>query len=546
MISLSTMIKAINGFELPPKGSFGKLKIEQYAGYLTRMFPVYVTYDNGTEKKEVCKDANEKFISWFKSNNVNDEEVDKLIIFRERIESLDSKIKKLENDLLSFDYRENTEDSSTQMRLIRLEQLFIINELQSSSINDPANSSFFEHDFNWIKQIDEPKKALLIKYLDEYFQYLIDRPKDIFQINGFKLSRNLKIKQCVGYLTRTSYAFINNDVKPYDEVNDAFISWHKSVYKDSKAEDLRNYRVKVENPSTSVKRLGNELIDDYDKYYIHSGVHQLTFTKQECLIRLEQLLIIYNLSPINIYEFMKNPIAYGKNVLDWIIIITQNLKIQKIKLLLEYLEEHFQYLFGSPKSILKINNLELPIFLKSSLSSPYCNDRNPAIEQYAGYFSRESTVTISYTYNMSFITHNEANNSVLTWFNYIFKEDIEKLEKLESYLNKIENPDTDIEGLERALITHSNTIQFQSLINLEQLFIRYNLPSSLIYEYTKPVNPIESNPDITEWISNIIKKKKRTKIVQLKEYLDEYFNYVINRPKDDRTINEVWDTKFSM
>lgn len=108
------------------------------------------------------------------------------------------------------------------------------------------------------------------------------------------------------------------------------------------------------------------------------------------------------------------------------------------------------------------------------------------------------------------------------------------IEKLSNFQNKSEK-EKKIEklGLKLAIdynnnFTHSENKQ--CLIDLEQLMVRYSLPTSLIIEYTKKnANPI--NEDLLNYIKKITGLRTK-KIKLLKEYLDLYLEYIISREKE--------------
>jgi len=61
-------IVSINGFELPSKNEYHKLKVEQYVGFLSRKSHVFISYKcfNKFDRNVLInyKEANNKFMSW--------------------------------------------------------------------------------------------------------------------------------------------------------------------------------------------------------------------------------------------------------------------------------------------------------------------------------------------------------------------------------------------------------------------------------------------------------------------------------------------------
>ena len=138
-------------------------------------------------------------------------------------------------------------------------------------------------------------------------------------------------------------------------------------------------------------------------------------------------------------------------------------------------------------------------------------DRTLPVEQYAGYFIRESVISITYFDNVKIITHKAANNSILLWFKFIFGECSKNYQQINIYRKKIEN----IHVSEHILKLRNNIVKDshseRCLIKLEQFFIRHNLSTRLVYDYTKPINPNKCNSYITDLLVLLTKKKKKNR-----------------------------------
>jgi hypothetical protein len=199
------------------------------------------------------------------------------------------------------------------------------------------------------------------------------------------------------------------------------------------------------------------------------------------------------------------------------------------------LDDYFQYLFDKPKSIWSINNLSLPI-------SKFDRSQINYISQYAGYLNRKSIVIISSYINKSrLITSVEANDSFMTWFSSIFGKYSKETLELNTYRSKIENLSESIIILGSKLDNNYNnekiyTEKQQSLINLEQYLIRYNLPSSYVFNSVNKKKTHIINNDAMEWIRKITNNNDKKKLNLLNDYLDKYYNYIFNNSKDEEDL----------
>lgn len=263
---------SINGFKLPKT----IIKVNQLAGFISRKSDVIVNYnDNGILYSDVIsnKDVNNIVISSFNSFLKNDDKLRVLEYYRSKIENPSNFIKQLGRELIedyNFEYafrkpcgkkqlQSNYENddyincnsnyfNTPKLCLIRLKQLFIQEDLptwyifefikpNSANIND-------KNVFNWIKIITndfEFNKIRRLKgYLDEYFQYLFDRPKLIYKINKLALPLNrineIKIEEFAAYLNRKSIVVLefidNNNISlvKNEEANDSFMCWFRAIY----------------------------------------------------------------------------------------------------------------------------------------------------------------------------------------------------------------------------------------------------------------------------------------------------------------------------
>jgi len=372
--------------------------------------------------------------------------------------------------------------------------------------------------------------------------YLIFRSTMIIkEVNGFEIvnDEKLHLHQFSGYFTRDSDVLIKyldnqNHITVLMSNKDA--NRNLSTYKESTL--LDNYRKKIEEPINHIKQIGKELIEDYNYKYFPFRRESIIIentninydfyfnTPKMSLIRLEQLFILNDLPTWYIFEFIK---PYFKtnlnlncdiNILNMIKSITK-LDVIKIRKLKEYLDEYFQYLFDRPKNIYKINKLILPIDCINKIK----------IEQFAGYLVRSSNVIIEYIDNNNVVSMNnkEANESFMSWVKATFGNDSLATKKISDYRIKIENPNDSISQFEKKL--KLNFEQRQCLIDLEQIVIRHLIPTSIIFEYTKK-NAIIVNNSIYDWIKKITNFKK-IKIINLKNYLDSYLEYTIQRNSSD-------------
>jgi hypothetical protein len=405
---------AVNGFELP---NDNKIKTTQFAGYITRDSDVCVKFiDNYNLYSDMIPNlkVNRVLISRFKSFNKFDEESQLLDYYRSKIENPNSYIKQLGRELIedyNYEYvtfrrgcekkmlKINNDDyindysiyfNTPKMCLIRLEQLFILNDLPTWYIFEfikPNKNNFGKHIFGWIKTItkfDINKIKRLRVYLDEYLQYLFDRPQNIYKINKLALPidfpKEIKLDEFAGYLTRTSIVvleFIDNNLRlvTSDEANNSFMSWFRAIYGENSNETkiiteyrsnieklmkkINNYKLNNEKLSSKkikigtegiIAKLGMELIPDYCDNNVHSE-------HKQCLIDLEQLIIRHGMPTGIIFEYTKkdgNPINY--DLLDWIKRITK-LEKKKIVLLKEYLDLYLDYVIYRKKDDRNINEV---------------------------------------------------------------------------------------------------------------------------------------------------------------------------------------------
>jgi hypothetical protein len=357
----------------------------------------------------------------------------------------------------------------------------------------------------------------------------------IIAINGFNLpAKKVGIWKYAGFLSRKSHVFVKYEdnyekLINSNDANNEFMSMVSKILTDDEYQVLNLFRSKIEKPNEHSVELAKKVIDDYSFIYIDKSWYNST--SQFNLIKLEQLFIQYNFESCYIDKYSKPSASTynGHNVFNILFKIT-GFKWDKIDYLKMYIDEYFQYLFDMPKNIWTINNLNLP---KTK------NDRSHLeIQQYASYLNRKSLVkvkAINYTLEVKNIV---ANESFMSWFRSISSEN-EDLIKLIDYRNKLENLDDNVIKLGKELVTNyyndENFYNQQCLINLEQFLIRYNIPTSYVLDcmnakYTKSNDYY--NSEVIEWISKITNKDKN-KIKKLKNYLDEYLFYTVNRTKEE-------------
>jgi hypothetical protein len=344
-------------------------------------------------------------------------------------------------------------------------------------------------------------------------------------INKEIINKNnlLNHNQLSGYFTRECYVLVKYLDESQNQIYTNFMT-NKYVnqillsYFDSDL--LENNRKKIEEPIDYIKNIGKELIKDYNYQYYNYTLYPIDLyfnTPKMCLIRLEQLFILNDWPTWYIFEFVKPNLRKNcENIFNMIKLIT-DLEISKIRKLKEYLDEYFQYVFDRPKNIYKINKLLLPIDCINEIK----------IEQFAAYLVRSSTVTLEYIDNYNIVSMNsiEANDSFMTWVKAIFGSDSIETQRISEFRHKIENPIESITQLENKLSL--NPELRQCLIDMEQLFIRHEISTSLIDDYTNNHDCI-MNFEIYEWIKKLTNLKKQ-KIRLLKKYLDLHFEHIIRR-----------------
>ena len=383
---------SINGFELPKH----KIKVDQFAGFMTRKSDVCVKYaGNCAPYSEVIsnKEVNNIVISYFNSFYINNdnEELRVLEDYRTKIENPSNYVKQLGKELIddyNFDHEflkpfekkklqlngENNDYincnynyfNTPKLCLIRLEQLFIQKDLPTwyifEFLKPNSINNIDKNVYEWIKIITKDFKVNKIRrlkvYLDEYFQYLIGRPKLIYKINKLPLPLNrtneIKIEEFAGYINRKSIVVLefidNNNISlvKSEEANDSFMCWFKAIYGEYSKETviLNEYRTNIEKLNNfqnktakekKIEELGMKLVNDYNNNYTHSE-------NKQCLIDLEQLLVRNSLPTSIIFEYTKrNACPINEELLNYIEKIT-NLKKSKIKLLKEYLDLYLEYI----------------------------------------------------------------------------------------------------------------------------------------------------------------------------------------------------------
>ena len=357
---------------------------------------------------------------------------------------------------------------------------------------------------------------------------------EIKEVNGFKIDNTLNPHQFAGYFTRDCYLF----VKYIDLSQNVNHSQNITRLLENKIVNgilfshsmgsmlLENYKKRIEEPIDYIKKIGKELIEDYNwKYitYCHSySTYSYFNTPKMCLIRLEQIFILNDWPTWYIFELIKPNLRHNddnKNIFNMINIIT-DLDINKIRKLKEYLDEYFYYVFDRTKNIYRINKLILPIDWINKIE----------IEQFAAYLVRSSNVILEYIDNFNIVSINniEANESFMSWVKAIFGNDSIETKKISEYRLKIENPTESITNLENQLSL--NLEQKQYLIYLEQSIIRHKLEPSIVIDYTKRRANI-INQEMYNWIKEITNLKSK-KIEVLKEYLDKYKEYILQKTED--------------
>jgi hypothetical protein len=198
-----------------------------------------------------------------------------------------------------------------------------------------------------------------------------------------------------------------------------------------------------------------------------------------------------------------------------------------------------------PRNIIKINKLFLPFSINGV-----------KIEEFASYLNRNSVINLEFLENdhAKLLNNKDANINFKLWIEKHFGEDSFESYKMQEYKNRIEKLFVTTEPNEKILniiklgkninsdySNYTNNEIHNHLIYLEQLIIRHSLPTSIIFEYTKP-NACPVNLELLSWIKTLTKQKKK-KIIILKEYLDSYLEYMIDRKKDNIQVDDVWVQK---
>ncbi|CAG8674488.1 9950_t:CDS:2 [Rhizophagus irregularis] len=239
--------------------------------------------------------VNNELISIFKTFN-KQEESNYLDNYRLKIETPNSYIKQLGKELIAdYNYKyfpslrnksekiiltTNNDNyvndysiyfDTLKMSLIRLEQLFILNDLPPFYIYEflkPTKNKFGQNISSWIKNITviDVKKIKQLKiYLDEYFQFIFDRPKNIYKINKLAVpidfSDQIKLDEFAEYLSRNSIVVLDF----FDE-------------------NLRLVSSEEANNKAKIAKLALKLIPDYCDNNVNTE-------NKQCLIDLEQLII---------------------------------------------------------------------------------------------------------------------------------------------------------------------------------------------------------------------------------------------------------------
>lgn len=365
---------------------------------------------------------------------------------------------------------------------------------------------------------------------------------DLKEINNFKLPtkeeyKNLKIHQYVGFFSRKYFVFIltKNSNKQllinYKEANEKFMLWISSIFEETSIEyrTLNLYKLKIESTNFNINKnmyindLGNKLLNNYYENPCYFDEKSYITKPNIYLIKLEQFFIQNELPSCYLEELLKQ--NANQNILKCIEKVTE-FQSDKLFTLKEYIDELFQFLFDKPKNILKINYLNLPI-LNEDKKEFY------SIDQYACYFTRKSIVVISRLNKIHLISNEHANNDVISWLrSFLNKKDVIRLE---NYRHKIEYLSQTVINLGNELIENYDNLEVytekqQSLINLEQYLIRYQISTSFIYSVLDKDSQYLNN-DAVEWIYKII-GNNIDQIHYLKQYLDVYFMHIFNKQTD--------------
>src|SRR6202012_1366296 len=377
-------LKEINNFKLPTKEESKNLKIQQYVGFFSRKYFVFILTENSNEHLLInYKEANEKFMLWIASIfGETSIEYRTLNLYKLKIESTNFNINKnmyinyLENKLLKnyseniYYFDEKTYITKPNLYLIKLEQFFIQNELPSCYLEELIKPNANQDISKWIGKVTEfefDKIFMLKEYIDELFQYLFDKPKNILKINYLSLpilnenkTEFHSIDQYACYFTRKSIVVISRLNKIHlisnEHANNDVIIWLKSFLNKNEIIILENYRSKIEYLSQTVINLGNELFENYNSSEIYTE-------KQQSLINLEQYLIRYRISSSFIYSVLdKNSQDLNNDVIEWIQKIIEN-NINQIYNLKRYLDEYFLHVFNKqPDDKFLENNNEIKKF----------------------------------------------------------------------------------------------------------------------------------------------------------------------------------------
>jgi hypothetical protein len=175
--------------------------------------------------------------------------------------------------------------------------------------------------------------------------------------------------------------------------------------------------------------------------------------------------------------------------------------------------------------------------------------------RFSGYFTRDCDVLVTYSDDTCekttrLMSNKFVNSTILRKINMSNNNDSVLLENCKA---KIEEPSEYIKDIGKNLIEDYNwkylTIQSTNiemymdtpkmcLIRLEQFFILNGLPACYIFEFVKPDKNSKDNLDLFKMIKGITKFDVM-KIRKLKEYLDEYLQYVFDLPKNMYKINKL-------
>lgn len=362
--SIVMKIKAINNFNLPIK----KVGVWKYAGFLSRKSHVFVKYEDNNEELLNYKQANDKFMTTI-STILTDDEFQMLNRYRNKIEKPNEFSVTLAKNVIedyNFDYNDKSWYNSTpQFNLVKFEQLLIQNSWEANCIDKftkPIETKINGHDISDIilniTEFKYDRISSLKVYIDEFFQYLFDIPKNIWRINNLDLpvSKNerthLEIQQYASYLNRKSQVnvtMLNYTIKVKNvDANESFMTWFSSFT--SNEEDLlqlKNYRYKIENLSDNDKviELGKEFVKDYE--YDNEDNSE----KKQFLINLEQFLIRYNIPTSYVLDCMKskNSDYFNSDVIKWVSKLTNKKKSEKLKLK-NYLDEYLSHTVNRSKN----------------------------------------------------------------------------------------------------------------------------------------------------------------------------------------------------